>query len=386
MQLKNTSQATRRRFFALSGAGLISLTALGCSGSQSGPTPNPTASPTPNPSTTPSPTPTPAPSTTYTFSVLPASGGLSSGEARGGAGAQQVGKSFGSGIIGEHATLWNGATGAVVDLHPAGKTSSRANASSGDKQGGSAVNSVTHAMLWSGSAASALDLHPGAGTFSEILGMGGTQQVGTFNSHAALWQGTAASFVDLDTGNGALSSQAFDTDGVHQVGIVKNSAGKNHATLWSGTAASAVDLHPTALVGTAEAVESFAEGVHGSQQVGALSLRFVGLHAAIWSGSSTSVQDIHPTQLGRTNSLIRATNGAQQVGKASNSLGVTDIAVVWSGTAASAINLQALIPASFGTVKQSEAQGISESGDIVGFVDRQDGSTVTRVPVIWKKN
>jgi hypothetical protein len=182
--------------------------------------------------------------------------GFVTSQAYGVSGVQQVGVGQiqqGTQVI-EHALRWNGTAASAVDLHPTNLTgfdSSVAYATDGIHQvgtgGGSGTGGHNHALLWSGSATSAVDLHPTNLTgYSDTFafGVGGGQQVGSAGGavtggqdHAMLWNGTANSAVDLNPG-GSVTSIAYATNGVHQVG-----GSDFGATLWSGTAASAVDLN-----------------------------------------------------------------------------------------------------------------------------------------------
>jgi hypothetical protein len=135
----------------------------------------------------------------------------------------------------------------VVNLHPAGATSSGVGGVHGGQQAGAAiVVGVIRASLWSGTAGSWMDLHPAGATFSLALDVNGGQQVGYADvggfNRASLWSGTAASWVDL-TPAGSNRSDAQGVDGGQQVGTAVV-GGTGHAGMWSGTAASWVDLNP----------------------------------------------------------------------------------------------------------------------------------------------
>jgi formylglycine-generating enzyme len=142
-------------------------------------------------------------------------------------------------------------------------------------------------------------------------------------THAALWSGTAANYVDLNP-SGFTSSEAHGIGGAQQVGF-----GDQHALLWSGTAASYVDLNPGA------SWKSLAYGTNGTQQVGCgWSTASTGGngHALLWSGTAASCVDLHP--IGFRSSVAYGVSGAQQVG-----VGDGQHALLWSGTAASCVDL-----------------------------------------------
>ena len=87
-----------------------------------------------------------------------------SSEALGIHGNQQVGESFTINLFTGHATVWSGTSDSGVDLHPDGYATSRAAASNGLLQVGSAAlgsgaAARLHAALWAGTADSFIDLH-----------------------------------------------------------------------------------------------------------------------------------------------------------------------------------------------------------------------------------
>lgn len=330
----------------------------------------------------------------------------------------------------------------MIDLTPAGSTTSAAAGINGTQQVGTAgfrttatgQTSLNHAVLWNGSASSMVDL--GVGTGAAIRD---GQQVGSANDHAALWTGTADSLVDLNPANWT-QSVAVGVRGGQQVGSatrqvpcnVGRQCGGNrtktefHPFLWFGTAASAVDLTPLALgfgagralgtdgvqqVGTgytiiginawsgpyavlwsgtaasavnlnpAGSMASQANAVSNGQQVG---FDFYPRHALLWRGSAESVVDLHPGA-GYATSEANATNGTQQagfgfVGDESTQIGHTH-ALVWSGTAASAIDLNQFMPLGF---TDAAATGINANGSIVGWASKGTPSNPANVrAVMW---
>jgi hypothetical protein len=245
----------------------------------------------------------------------------------------------------------------VTNLHPAQATESRAYATDGARQVGSAIISTRRAGLWSGTAASFVDLRPGMAASSEAVGVSGDVQAGrallSGAFRASLWSGTAASWVDLHPA-GADRSAVSGVSGNVQAGSA-DFAGVRRAGLWSGTAASFVDLHP------AGADRSIAGGTAGGQQAG--SAQFGGVwRAGLWHGTAASWVDLHPA--GAEVSDARATDGAQQVGFAR--FAWLDRAGLWSGTAASWVSLH---PAG---AAASQAFGIS-GGLQAGWADIRGG-------------
>jgi hypothetical protein len=330
----------------------------------------------------------------------------------------------------------------VVDLTPAGSTTSAAAAVNGTQQVGSAgfttptaagQTVVSHALLWNGSAAGSVDL--GAGTATAV---DATQQVGSANNHAALWSGTAASRVDLNPA-GWDQSVASGVGGGRQVGsatrsvLCTNRKGKCndgarvdiHPFMWAGSAASAVDLTPLGLgfgagraldtdgvqqvgygqqvignnafsgafallwTGTAasavnlnppDSIESQARAVAGGQQVG---FGYYPRRALLWRGSAESVVDLHPA--GYTSSEANATNGVLQAG--TGFIGDVDTntaqshALVWSDSAASVIDLNQFLPPGF---TDAAATGIDASGIVVGWASKGPSSNPANVhAVMW---
>jgi hypothetical protein len=113
---------------------------------------------------------------------------------------------------------------------------------------------------------------------------------------------------------------------------------EDHTLLW--TAAGAVDLNPTNLSGFDY---SSASGTSGTQQVGYGEASSgvkgtVFTHALLWTGTAASAIDLNPTNLGINSSTANGTNGAQQVGAGYGSFSGSH-ALLWIGTAASAVDL-----------------------------------------------
>ncbi|MDR3687869.1 MAG: IPT/TIG domain-containing protein [Fimbriimonas sp.] len=310
-----------------------------------------------------------------------------------GSNGQQVGVSLLS--VG-HAYLWNGPTGAVIDLS-VGALGSTCCAVSGTYQagsyvyktvhtsgsgrggGGSRTYFVSHAALWHGSATSMVDLNPNGVYQSVVLGMDSQHQVGWQGpdyygtAHATLWSGTAASAVSLEP-SGFAQSKAIATSGPEQVGSGTSNAGAVHALLWHGTAASAIDLNASGL----GAVSSAAEAVDGVANIQGgyvyLGSTYSLPHACLWHGTAASAIDLNPQ--GYSGSECLAVSGPLQAG-----YGVTAAnrshAMVWKGSSSSAIDLHSFLPAKY---IASVAYGMDPDGSIVGAASEGN----LWCPVIWR--
>jgi hypothetical protein len=251
------------------------------------------------------------------------------------------------------------------------------------------------AVAWRGTASTAVDLKPTnlagfSNTFAQgvsgpqIVGYGGgSVTVGPYAFHALLWTGeNSNAAVDLNpTQLGMGASQAFATDGTHQVGVAAQSFGDlgsvdQQAILWQDSAASAVNLTPVGYLG------SSAFGVGEGEQVGqGYSVHGNG-DAMLWTGSAASAVDLGPTDLaGFVLTAALATNGIQQVGYGYPGTQSTH-ALVWAGTASSAVDLQTFLQGS-ATWTDSEAQTIDSSGNIFGYADGTYNGAAGEFAVEW---
>jgi len=299
------------------------------------------------------------------------------------AGSEVVGAAAVSTITGNSHAVWWTPGGTPIDLQPSnisGLIESFGVGVDGNQQVGAAGGPATgfssiyayqaHAMLWNGTS-TAVDLQPtklNGFVGSQANGTNGTQQVGIawldgVRFHAMLWNGTADSAVDLNP-SGQVESDAYATDGTNQVGY----AGQ-HAMLWSGTAASAVDLQPTN-PNLSYIARSFAYAVSGGQEVGSGTLINTpsDVHALLWTGTAASAVDLNPA--GYSSSIAYGTNGRQQVGFASAPAMDTH-ALLWSGTAGSAIDLQSLLSSN---LSDSRAFSIDDAGDAFGLATDTSGT------------
>ncbi len=283
------------------------------------------------------------------------------------------------------AIYWSSTSGVPISLHPAGYLESYGWATSGSKQVGYGIlpTSKSHALLWSGTAASAVDLHPfGNWKGSIAKGIYGNTQVGYCETdgfgHAYLWQGSALSAVDLNPA-GFSFSVAAGVYGNTQVGG-GGIGGARHALLWSGTASSAVDLHP------AEFTDSWAYAVSSGQQAGYGRLPTADIHALVWFGTAASAVDLNPAGFNVSTVMACATvnfpffSVRTQVGSGYSYLSLPH-ALVWSGSAASVVDLHATL-ANLGNFDSSYAYGISSDGrEIVGTAYDTAGNSYS---IVWR--
>jgi hypothetical protein len=280
-------------------------------------------------------------------------------------GRQWVGFGVRPGMRFTHAIFCGPGRGRIIDLNPKGFLFSvalgvnennqvGAGEASGDKVGG--------ALLWSGSAKSVIFLNPKGYKFSQAQAVRGGEEVGYAETmadrkHAALWRGTAASFKDLNP-KGFVASDANATNGARQVGWGRLASGAVHALLWSGSARRVADLNPRNC-GTSRAC-----GISGAVVVGYGHPRGAkSRHALLWPRlGSRRVVDLNP--VGCSESLAMATNSKCEVGAYIPRSGGLARACVWSGSAVSLVDLQALLPKRF---RYSEALAITRGGDIFGW-------------------
>ncbi len=195
-----------------------------------------------------------------------------------------------------------------------------------------------------------------------------------------MWSGTAASAVDLTPlGLGFGAGRALGTDGAQQVGIGFEVIGINafsgpFAVLWSGSAESAVNLNPF------DAATSQANAVAGGQQVG---YGYTPQRALLWKGSAESVVNLHPD--GYTSSEANATNGFKQVGYGyvfdPVTLAEHSHALLWSGDAASAVDLNQYLPDGY---TDAAATGIDAEGNVVGWAGRGSSDPANVHAVMWR--
>lgn len=158
------------------------------------------------------------------------------------AGDQVVGEaSYLRGRGGEHACMWNLATGAWVDLQPANGVFSTARDTDGEYQVGYLYltgRSQPSAVMWHGSAASAVVLEPPGSRGSECFAVANGTQVGHVQTadlvmRPVVWHGTAASWRDM-LPSGYIEGQILGTTGDFHVGWAYRNDFGSTAMLWFG--------------------------------------------------------------------------------------------------------------------------------------------------------
>lgn len=303
----------------------------------------------------------------------------------GGAGG---GQAVGSGIApGEQYTrplLWPDATKPhVIDLTPPGFGGGYAYDADGLRQvgtgGGAGVGEGYQALLWTGSPGSYVNLTPPGTNNAFAAAIDGGRQFGwampntSTLDHAMAWSGTAASAVDINPPGFGYSHALGAGDG-QAVGLARrnNNLGEAaHPILWSGPSLTPTDLLPA---GYAEAIAYDADG--GRQVgIGFKVVEAVDYYALLWSGTAASAVSLHPLS-GFRSSWASAIEGDTQVGH-----GVvhdfSERALLWRGSAASVVNLHAFLPAGY---TGSSAGDMDASGNVYGWA--RDGQRVQHA-VVW---
>lgn len=290
----------------------------------------------------------------------------------------------------------------VVDLTPSGYGT--AYAASGGQAAGSTAASIatanaTRAALWTGSGFT--DMHPdlvGGGTnnHSAIGGFAGGLQVGwaagsvTAGREVPLtWSNTAASARFLALPFTSWGSRALATDGAQIVGYAGpyardgTTTAPTHALVWNAATGAVTDL-------ASDGAQAL--GVGGGQQVGYVMKS--AWNAALWKGTSKSLVVLHPT--GATYSQAYGTDGVRQAGTATyeirvrveaakgNNTALFTYATVWSGTAASAVNIHPYPVNSSVVFKHSYAASVS-GPVVVGYAadDTKLGTPAYYHAIAW---
>jgi hypothetical protein len=272
-----------------------------------------------------------------------------------------------------HAALWSGAAASFVDLNPSLASNSAVyGVSAGQQAGIATVSNVQLATRWSGTAASSqfLSVLESSTAYCISNGMTGGYFVSGSSNIACHWVGTTRT-----TDNGG--SVVLGVDSPNRVGSVRTGSfplfGSN-AVMWSGASTSATSLHP------AGAANSSATSISGNQQGGRVSFTTFGPnHAALWTGSAASFVDLHPSQA-TASECLAVSNGVQvgdvmMVDPNDPNMNTISRASLWTGTAASWVNLHAQLPANFHT---STATGVYHSGTITYIVGYGFNTTTNR--------
>jgi hypothetical protein len=282
-------------------------------------------------------------------------------------------------------------------MHPAGWYDSRINDSWGATYhtgyGKTTSGALEHALFWVGGGPG-VDLHPAGAEYqlSEAFGGFDQFQVGTVGgnincddcgvfmlNHAGIWNRTAASFKRLHSLT-HKETYAFGTDGIHHVGVGQNRAdGSYNALLWNDTNSMGKNIRPSM------STSSQAIAVWGNQQGGFYTSVATGgsQHAVIWAGTAASALDLNPNGV-FVSSTIKAVRNGLQVGSANPSANPAKYqAIAWHGSAATWINLHSKLPAPF-QLWHSFAEGIDNLGNITGYVGNSAGTDVR--PVVWVRS
>lgn len=272
------------------------------------------------------------------------------------------------------------------DVTPPNSNSGKLTAAAAGKQAG--VDGNNHAILESGNAANAIDLNPLGYYSSMVTSTDDLEQCGYASSfgapHAVKWSGSAASFLDMHASSGYTWSYCTGTYGGQQVGFGERpiyTVTIQNALVWNGGVVT--NLHPAALLYS----YSKALGVRNGQQVGYASnasypygdtFSYHPLsHAVMWLGTAASAVDLNPA--GYAASEAWATNGTQQGGWAYNSLPTqSQHAALWSGTAASFVDLH---PAAYSDSRITALTATQQVGE--GWVGPMGFGGSVRHALVW---
>ena len=190
---------------------------------------------------------------------------------------------------------------------------------------------------------------------------------------AVLWSGPDGTAINLNPASaGAVSSFVEGTNGTQQVGYANsvNRSGNDHAILWKGSAASYVDLNPSPTGPLGFIDNSDALATDGAHQVGwGYGATTNGsVHAMVWAGTAASAVDLSPANLtGYEDTFAYGVRGTQQVGLGFGTATNQNYhAMLWAGTAASARDLN---PTDLGAIDTSflnDTTGGQQVGAIAG--------------------
>ncbi len=274
------------------------------------------------------------------------------------------------------------------NVTPPTSLSGKLNGAASGKQVG--VDGNNHAILELGDATTSIDLHPATGSYysSVALATDDVEQCGyatQFGSHHAMkWNGSASTYTDLHSSTGMTWSYCTGSHGGQQVGFGERpvyTVTFQNAFVWNNGLA--VNLHPTLLL----MAYSKALGVRSGQQVGYASTvpypvgetfsYHPASHAIVWAGTAASAIDLNPT--GFTASEALATNGAQQAGWAySNVPALSQHATLWAGTSASFADLH---PAGYNDSRVTGLTATQQVGD--GWVGPMGAVGSVRHTLVW---
>lgn len=138
---------------------------------------------------------------------------------------------------------------------------------------------------------------------------------------------------------GYSNSRVISTHFGKQAGWVNVGPSTTNAFLWHSSPNDTVNLH-TGSIGKTTFVTSEANSIWGDEQVGfaGVNTGLFGRRAVKWHSTAASAELLHPEHLALLNSDALATDGKQQVG-AGRDVNESLRAIVWNGTAASAVDV-----------------------------------------------
>ncbi len=233
----------------------------------------------------------------------------------------------------------------AIVLHPPGAYRSEAygvslSGVSGYIEAGDDPN-IDGASLWPSRVRPLILLTPQGWTWSRIDGADGAVQGGyvlyfqdgVFETHAALWSHTTESFIDLDPGPPFHCSSVTDVCSNQQVGNVCHPSGQSHAAVWfNGDPKSVIDLHP------AGAGWSWALATDGYRQGGRAAMQGT-IVAVLWKGTAASAVVMHDPGGSFKTSQINGMAPGAQVGSALLFQPLRDHAILWRDTPESWIDM-----------------------------------------------
>lgn len=176
--------------------------------------------------------------------------------------------------------------------------------------------------------------------------------------------------------NPPAAGRASDSSGVAGYAQITASPSPTHALYWSWGSSQPVDLQPN-LPGI---VDSAAVNIYHGQQVGLGDDAQGNEHPLLWTGTAASAVDLTPTNLtGFSGARLMATDGVQQVGEARLANLTISHPMLWSGTADSAVDLLSSDPKNQGLV-----QGVKNGeqvGEVGGFAALWKGTAASLVVI-----
>ncbi|MEY4385957.1 MAG: hypothetical protein RLY20_1240 [Verrucomicrobiota bacterium] len=306
--------------------------------------------------------------------------------------------------VGARATLWDGVN--QIDLHPAifddaatgtvGRSTALGAAGNVQVGWGSGVinSNRLSPVMWRGTAASATVLTiPFATGGGQAVATDGKQIVGyatgvnkdgtaLSTSRGIVWDVATGAATDLGDGGGS-GAFVYGVGGGKQVGYVFKSLAV--AAMWSGTSKSLVTMNPV------NAVMSVANATDGVRQVGYagydVRVRVEAVkgnkdarfnYATVWTGTAASAVNIHPYPF--THSYAMSVAGSYIAGYGADAAAIGTPAyfhaIVWDGNF-QFTDLNNLLPAGF---VGSQALAVDANGNVAGYMMAADG---TRHAVVW---